>query len=210
MADAHESYRWWTGRYIDQYDDELRWREILHYTATLEIPFCCMVSWGPYVSDDSSGISKDIPPSVLDGAPLIQMYHQAAGHTCWHILIEGIPVQLSPRGRAQAHSIAINYWHHDAGYFQDVTRLDCRSDEIREQCRRERELYQRRMKPLTTECIDQRRAPLCESFYPFDLTNENLALVAADPEAVKKELAALERWADPKKAVLCFVTENSD
>ena len=67
------------------------------------------------------------------------------------------------------------------------------------------------MQPLSTECLVQpQRIDLCDSFYPFDLHDENLAWLAADPEGVKADVETVAEHFDPAEAVLCIVAENSD
>ena len=197
MNDRVEGNGGWAGRIIDQ-DHEGSWRRVLRYTAKLEVPFCAMLAWVPNRNwTEPSGLHTDIPNSEIEESGLIQMEHQAAGHSCLQILIEGFPFELSSWGEARARSLVIQYWNRLSGLFEQhgLERV---------------ESFRRQMLPLTTVCLEQKRVPLCESFYAFDYTDENLQRVAADPGALKREVAALGSWVDPSKAVLCFVAENSD
>lgn len=225
MTSEERTSAFWNGRKIDLADDEARWREYFSYTARLEVPFCAMVAWVPR---DQAQVRKweSVPPDLLRRTKLVEVYQQAAGHLCHHMIIFGFSFELSPWGYALAHRTVLNYWQHLGGYFESHigrSRWLLESPVAKKQWPEEQrvrwcqesaervERYRHSVKPLSTECLVQpQRIDLCESFYPFDLSDENLSRVAVDPEGVKADVQTVAEHFDPAEAVLCVVAENSD
>jgi hypothetical protein len=204
-------------------DDEAK---LFGYTARVEVSFCAMVAWLPRTQADVSIVERNVPLTVIQESSLIQVHHQAAGHGCFNMIITGFPVQLTRWGESFARRLVLNYWHYADGHFEDHgtrSRWLLESPVAKKQWSEEQRLhwceeslervegYRRFVEPLSTECLVQpQRVDLCESFYPFDLNDENLLRVASDPEAVNREIKMIAHHFHPLEAVICILAENSD
>lgn len=225
MTSEQRTSAFWDGREIDQGEDEVGWREYFNYTARREVPYCAMVAW---VTDSTSQLRKweAAPPDLVNRSRLVEVYQQAAGHLCQQLIIFGFSFELSARGQSIAQRTVLNYYHYLGGHFESHiwrSRWLLESPVAKESWSEEQritwseesaghvESYRRFVRPLTTECLVQpQRVHLCESFYPFDLSDENLAQTAVDSDAVKREIQMVAEYFDPADAVLCIVAENSD